>query len=70
MIHQDLLDAGEIEERVSSFRSFEASHGELAEKVRTEADYFEQNTRRMRYTEFRQQGPFVARALSKPDAKR
>ena len=55
---------------VSSFQSLEASHGELAEKVRTEADYFEKNTKRMRYPEFRQQGLFVARALSRPDAKR
>ena len=70
MIHQDLLDTGKIEELVSSFRSLEAPNGELAEKVRTEADYFEKNTKRMRYPEFRQQGLFVARALSKPDAKR
>ena len=42
MIHQDLLDAGKIEELVSSFRSLEAPNGELAEKVRTEAAYFGQ----------------------------
>jgi hypothetical protein len=56
--------------RSSGARSLEASHGELAERVRTEADYFEKNAQRMRYPEFRQQGLLVARALSKPDAKR
>jgi hypothetical protein len=56
--------------RSSGVRSLEPSHGELAERVRTEADYFEKNAPRMRYPEFRQQGLFVARALSKPDAKR
>ena len=45
MIHQDLLDAGKIEELVSSFRSLETSPAELAEKIRTEADYFEKERR-------------------------
>jgi len=69
MIHQDLLDGGKIEELVSSFQSLEASHGELAEKVRTEADYFEKNTQRMRYPEFRQQGLFVGTGVIEAGCK-
>jgi hypothetical protein len=32
MIHQDLLDAGKIEELMASFRSMETGNAELAEK--------------------------------------
>jgi hypothetical protein len=58
MIHQDLLAEGKIEKLVSSVRSIETSHAELAEKIRTEAEYFEKNAERMRYPEFRRQHLF------------
>jgi hypothetical protein len=69
MIHQDLLDAGKIEELVSSFRSLETSPAELAEKIRTEADYFEKNADRMRYPEFRRQGLFVGTGVIEAGCK-
>jgi len=69
MIHQELLDAGKIEELVSAFRSLEAPNGELAEKVRTETEYFEKNTKRMRYPEFRQQGLFVGTGVIEAGCK-
>lgn len=36
-----------------------ASRPELAEDIRTEANYFEANQERMRYPKFRKQGLFV-----------
>ncbi len=53
MIHQDLLDEGKIENLVQSLRWIDSSSPELAEKIRKEADYFENNAKRMRYPEFR-----------------
>jgi hypothetical protein len=44
MVHQDLLDEGKIEALVSCFRSTETSNAEVAEKIRTEAEYFEKRT--------------------------
>jgi hypothetical protein len=68
MIHQDLLDEGRIEKPVTSLRSIETSNAEPAEKIRTEAEYFE-NAERMRYPEFRRQHLFVGRVLSRLDAR-
>ena len=69
MIHQDLLEEGKIENLVTSFRSIETSHAELAEKIRTEADYFEKNAERMRYPEFRRQGLFVGTGVIEAGCK-
>jgi hypothetical protein len=69
MIHQDLLDAGKIEELVSSFRSIETGNAEVAEKIRTEVDYFEKNAARMRYPEFRRQGLFVGTGVIEAGCK-
>jgi hypothetical protein len=69
MVHQDLLDAGKIEQLVSAFRSIETSNAELAEKVRTEADYFEKNAERMRYPEFRRQALFVGTGVIEAGCK-
>lgn len=69
MIHQDLLDEGKIEDLVSSLRSIETSNVELAEKIRTEAEYFEKNAERMRYPEFRRQHLFVGTGVIEAGCK-
>ena len=43
MIHQDVLDEGKIEELVSALRAIDPSSPELADKIRVEAGYFENN---------------------------
>jgi len=43
-----LLDRGKIEKLVAALRSIESDNPEVAEKIRTEADYFERNAERMR----------------------
>jgi len=48
-VHQKLLEKGKIEKLVLSLRSIDADNPEVAEKIRTEADYFERNAGRMRY---------------------
>jgi Uncharacterised protein family (UPF0236) len=55
-IHQKrLLDKGKIEKRVGAPRSIASANPQLAEKIRSEADYFERNAERMRYPKFRRQ---------------
>jgi hypothetical protein len=69
-IHKDaLLDEGKIEELVASLRSIESSNPELAEKIRIEADYFQKNTERMRYPEFRAQHLFVGSGVIEAGCK-
>jgi len=60
MIHQHLLDKGNIENLVVALASIDSSNPELAEAIRTTANYFEINTSRMRYPEFRRQDLFVS----------
>jgi hypothetical protein len=69
MVHQDLLDAGKIESLVSSLRSIQTSNAELAEKIRTEAEYFQKNAERMRYPEFRRQHLFVGTGVIEAGCK-
>jgi hypothetical protein len=69
MIHQDLLDKGKIEDLVHALRSIDSSNPELAEKIRTEAGYFETNTKRMRYPEFRSQHLFVGSGVIEAGCK-
>jgi len=54
-----LLDKGKIEKLVLSLRGIASGNTEVLEKLRTEADYFERNTERMRYPKFRRQHLFV-----------
>ena len=69
-IHQDeLLDEGKIEDLVAALRAIESSNPELLEKIRTEADYFEKNTERMRYPEFRAQHLFVGSGVIEAGCK-
>ena len=70
VIHQDeLLDEGKIEALVASLRSIVSSNPELSEKIRIEADYFEKNTERMRYPEFRAQHLFVGSGVIEAGCK-
>jgi len=69
-VHQKrLLDKGKIEKLVTAIRSIHSSHPEVAEKIRTEADYFERNAARMRYPEFRRQHLFVGSGVIEAGCK-
>lgn len=69
-IHQDrLLDKGRIEQLVAALRSIQADSAELADKLRTEADYFEHNAERMRYPVFRRQHLFVGSGVIEAGCK-
>ena len=57
--HQHLLDKGEIETLVTSLRSITSANAEVIDKLGTEASYFEKNSARMRYPDFRLQHLFV-----------
>jgi len=53
-VHQKrLLDKGKIERLVGVLRALHSGNPEVAEKIRTEADYFERNAEHMRYPKFR-----------------
>jgi len=68
-IHQDLLDNCKIKKLVASLRSIQTLSAELAEKLRTEADYFVKNARRMRYPKFRRQHLFVGTGVIEAGCK-
>lgn len=69
-IHQKrLLDKGKIEKLVASLRSIKSSNAEVADKIRTEADYFERNAERMRYPKFRRQHLFVGSGVIEAGCK-
>jgi hypothetical protein len=59
MVQQSRLDKGKIEKLVAALRATQNNNPEVAEKLRIEADYFEKNTNRMRYPQFRAQHLFV-----------
>src|SRR5664279_4689949 len=70
VVHKDaLLGEGKIEDLVASLRSIDSSNPELAEKIRIEADYFEKNTKRMRYPAFRAQHLFVGSGVIQAGCK-
>jgi hypothetical protein len=54
-----VLDKGKTEKLVGALRAIKSRHSEVAEKIRTEADYFASNAERMRYPKFRRQHLFV-----------
>ena len=69
-VHQKrLLDQGKIEMLVLSLRSIESDNAEVLDKLRTEADYFEQNAERMRYPNFRRQHLFVGSGVIEAGCK-
>jgi hypothetical protein len=69
MIHQDLLDEGKIEDLVAALRAINSPNPELADKIRIEAGYFENNTERMRYPKFRSQHLFVGTGVIEAGCK-
>jgi hypothetical protein len=69
-IHQDqLLDEGKIEELVALLRAIDSLNPELLEKLRTEADYFDNNKERMRYPKFRAQHLFIGSGVIEAGCK-
>jgi len=68
-INQRRLDTGKIEKLVAALRSIVSTNPELADKIRTEADYFERNTERMRYPQFRSQHLFVGSGVIEAGCK-
>ena len=69
-VHQKrLLDKGKIEKLVHAIRSIESSNSEVVEKIRTEADYFQRNAKRMRYPKFRSQHLFVGSGVIEAGCK-
>ena len=69
MIHQDLLEEGKIEELVVALRAIDGSTPEVAEKIRVEAGYFDNNQERMRYPTFRAQHLFVGTGVIEAGCK-
>jgi hypothetical protein len=69
-VHQRrFLDKGKIEKLVGALRSIVSTHTEVAEKIRTEADYFERNGERMRYPKYRRQHLFVGSGVIEAGCK-
>ena len=69
-VHQKrLLDKGKIEKLVGVLRALPSRHPAVAEKIRTEADYFERNAERMRYPKFRRQHLFVGSGVIEAGCK-
>jgi hypothetical protein len=64
-----LLDKGKIEKLVFAIRSIHSSNPEVADKIRSEADYFETNAERMRYPQFRRQHLFVGSGVIEAGCK-
>jgi hypothetical protein len=63
------LDKGKIEKLVVSLRAITSTSIEVAETLRTEADYFETHAERMRYPEFRKQHFFVGSGVIEAGCK-
>jgi hypothetical protein len=69
-VHQKrLLDKGKITKLVSSLRSSDSDHPEVVEKIRSEADYFERNVKRMQYPKFRRQHLFIGSGVIEAGCK-
>jgi hypothetical protein len=68
-VQQNRLDKGKIEKLVLALRSIETTNLELAEKLRTETEYFQTNAERMRYPKFRKQHLFVGSGVIEAGCK-
>jgi Uncharacterised protein family (UPF0236) len=69
-VHQKrLLDKGKITKLVSSLRSSDSDHPEVVEKIRSEANYFERNAKRMQYPKFRRQHLFIGSGVIEAGCK-
>ena len=67
--HQTKLDDGKIEKLVGYLCSLETSSPELTATIRQAAAYFQRNTERMRYPEFRRQHLFVGSGVIEAGCK-
>ena len=54
---------------MTALRSLQHPHPEIAERIRTEAEYFEKNAERMRYPQFRRQHLFVGSGVIEAGCK-
>ncbi len=63
------LDHGKIEKPVLALRSIDTANPGVAEKIRSEADYFEINAERLRYPKFRGQHLFVGSGVIEAGCK-
>jgi hypothetical protein len=69
-IHQDeLLDEGKIEDLVAALCAIDSLNPELLEKIRPEADYFDNNKERMRYPSYRAQHLFIGSGVIEAGCK-
>jgi hypothetical protein len=69
-VHQKrLLDKGKIQKLVEALRSTPTANPQIAEKIRSEADYFQRNAHRMRYPKFRRQHLFVGSGVIEAGCK-
>lgn len=71
-VHQDLLDHGKMNKMKKltvALRSIRTDNAELADKLRTEDDYFHRNALRMRYSNFRRQHLFVGSGVIEAGCK-
>lgn len=67
--HQQLLDNGKMKKLTVALRSIQTDNPELAEKLRSEADYFHRNALRMRYPKFRRLHLFVGSGVIEAGCK-
>jgi hypothetical protein len=67
--HQPKLDGGKIEKLVQFLGGIDASSPAVADVLRIEAAYFENNAERMRYPEFRRQHLFVGSGVIEAGCK-
>jgi hypothetical protein len=67
--HQPKLDGGKIEKLVRFLRGIDASAPVVADTIRIEAAYFENNAGRMRYPEFRSQHLFIGSGVVEAGCK-
>ena len=65
----DQLKGGDIESIVATLRSLAMARPDLADKLTTEAEYFERNTEKMRYPKFRQMGLFIGSGVIEAGCK-
>jgi hypothetical protein len=63
------LDQGKIAKLVASLRQLQTADADLAQKLRTEADYFATNAARMNYPRFRKQHLFVGSGVIEAGCK-
>ena len=69
-VHQKrFLDKGKIKKLVEALRSIHATNAQVAEKIRSESDYFERNAERMRYPKFRRQHLFIGSGVIEAGCK-